>query len=866
MHKVTGFSLVSAAVVGGFFMGQACNRDGADTEESAVANVEVPSDIERRKVPLGGDAKGASDAVVNIVEFSDFECPFCGRVNPTLEQLLKDYEGKVRVFFKHYPLPMHPNAPLAAQAALAASEQGKFWPMHDKLFENRQALQRADLDRYAQELGLNMDTFKKALDAQTYKSRVDADMALAGQLGVRGTPAFFINGRFLSGAQPVDAFKTIIDQELAIAQKMMAEGLHAREVYAKLMEKATTGPATPPVPSPAALPPVPKEVYKVEVGDAPTKGGDAPKVTIVEFSEFQCPYCNRVGPTLQKILETYKDDVQIAFKHLPLPFHNNAEAAALASEAAREQGKFWPLHDKMFANQGALDQASLERYAQELGLDMGRFKAAMKDPKLKARLEADKKQAATFGAGGTPTFFVNGRKLVGAQPFEAFKTLIDEEIKKADEKLAAGTSRKALYAAIIKEGLDKAAPPPARPGAPSPSDVYKVPVDGAPSKGPRDALVTIVVFSDFQCPFCSRIEPTLTQVMDTYKGKVRVVWRDFPLNFHKDAVPAAIVARVAGEQGKFWQMHEKLFANQSALDRASLEKYARELGLNMGKVKSALDSKKYEKEIQADMALGSKVGVQGTPASFVNGRFVSGAQPFEAWKAVIDQELAKAEALVKKGTAKGKLYETIMKEAKAQVAAAPSGGVEPGGPGPGGPEMDKTVYKVEVGKAPSRGPKNAPITVVVFSDFECPYCSKVEPNIAQLEKDFPGKIKVVWKDFPLSFHQNARPAAIAARVAGEEGKFWQMHEKLFQNQRALDRASLERYAQEIGLDVAKLKNALDTNKYNADIDADMKSGAAVGVQGTPATFINGRKVSGAVPYPTFKAIVEQELAKARKGT
>src|SRR5438876_8952995 len=114
--------------------------------------------------------------------------------------------------------------------------------------------------------------------------------------------------------------------------------------------------------------------------------------------------------------------------------------------------------------------------------------------------------------------------------------------------------------------------PQQRPGAPRPNAVYSAGVGNAPVSGAKDALVTIVQFSDFQCPFCSRVEPTMTQILKTYEGKVRVAWKDLPLPFHQNALPAAIVARVAGEEGKFWQMHEKLFANQQALDRPSLEK------------------------------------------------------------------------------------------------------------------------------------------------------------------------------------------------------------------------------------------------------------------------------------------------------
>ena len=119
-----------------------------------------------------------------------------------------------------------------------------------------------------------------------------------------------------------------------------------------------------------------------------------------------------------------------AFKHLPLSFHANAHLAAEASMAANEQGKFWEMHDKMFANQQALDRPSLERYAQEIGLDVGKFKAALDSNKYDAYIAADSAEGMRVGANGTPTFFINGRQVVGAQPIDAFKAVIDDELKK----------------------------------------------------------------------------------------------------------------------------------------------------------------------------------------------------------------------------------------------------------------------------------------------------------------------------------------------------------------------------------------------------------------------------------------------------
>ncbi|HET6147618.1 MAG TPA: thioredoxin domain-containing protein [Polyangia bacterium] len=863
-------------VAGGFYafarFANSGNKEKSGAGEVALKGDGTPDkavgDVPRFRVPLEGAARGPATAKVNIVAFSDFQCPFCSRVIPTMEKLQKEYPNDVRLYFRHNPLPFHPDAPLASQAALEAEAQGKFWEMHDKLFANQQNIKRPDLERYATELGLDMGKFRTALDTSAHKNRIDADMKLAQQIGVQGTPNFFLNGRQVVGAQPYEEFKKVVDDEIARADKLLAAGTPSNQLYAKFMAGAKTAPspaAAAPNQPPAKGPGAGAEVYKVAIGDAPTKGAKQPKVTIVEFSEFQCPYCGRVSPTLESVLKEYGNDVQLAFRHNPLPFHNNAMIASEAAEAAREQGKFWQMHDKLFANQGALDRPNLEKYAQEIGLDMGKFKNVLDTEKYKDRIKKDMDDAANFGARGTPNFFINGRNFRGAQPLEAFKAVIDEELKKADEKLKSGTPRGQLYAALTSNGLTKAAPPPpapARQGEPDATTVFRADVKGAPIKGAKDALVTIVQYSDYQCPFCSRVEPTISKVMDEYKGKVRVAWRDLPLPFHPNAMPAAIAARAAGEQGKYWEMHDKIFANQQTLDRPTYEKYAQELGLNMGKFKAALDAQKGKAEIEADAASGNKIGARGTPAFFINGKFLSGAQPFEAFKAKIDDELKTAEALVAKGTPRAKVYDVIMKDAKTEVAAAPAGQAPEAEKTP---EQDQTVYKVEAGDSQAKGPKNAPITMVIFSDFQCPFCARVEPTLTQIEKEYGGKVRQVWKNYPLPFHNNAEPAAEAAMAAGAQGKFWEMHDKLFANNTALDRPNLEKYAQELGLNMAKFKADLDSSKYKSVIEAETKEGQAVGVNGTPAVFINGRKISGAYPFDTFKKITEEELAKREGG-
>jgi protein-disulfide isomerase len=287
--------------------------------------------------------------------------------------------------------------------------------------------------------------------------------------------------------------------------------------------------------------PAPAAVRKIDVPDsAPAKGPKHAKVTIVEWSDFQCPFCSRVEPTLKQIEDTYSKDVRIIWRNQPLPFHQNAKPAAEAAMAAHEQGKFWPMHDKIYANQQSIDRASLEKYAQEIGLDMGKFKAALDSGKFRAAIEADSAKGNEVGANGTPTFFINGREFVGAQPFESFKNMIDEEIKHADKVLATGVKMDQLYEKVIEDGIKNAPAAPAGGGAAPPPTVANIEVGDSPVKGPKNAPVTIVMFSDFQCPFCSRVEPTLAELEKQYAGKVRIAWKNQPLPFHQNARPAAI--------------------------------------------------------------------------------------------------------------------------------------------------------------------------------------------------------------------------------------------------------------------------------------------------------------------------------------
>ena len=272
-------------------------------------------------------------------------------------------------------------------------------------------------------------------------------------------------------------------------------------------------------------------------------------------------------------------------------------------------------------------RSALDEMIEESLLDA----AAAKEGKTREELVAervDKKLSEPTDAE-IETFYNDNKQRVGGRTLDQVKPQIAQYLT--------GQRRTELYGQVIRE-LKEATPVTVLLDPPR----IDVAVDDDPFVGPQKAPVTIISFSDYECPYCSRAEDTVKQVLSKYEGSVRVVFRDYPLDFHKNAVKAAEAAGCAHEQGKFSAMHDKLFQNQRALGVDSLAGYAEEIGLNLADFKQCLDSGKRNEEVRADIDDGAAVGVTGTPAFFINGRLLTGAQPLEAFVAVIDEELARA--------------------------------------------------------------------------------------------------------------------------------------------------------------------------------------------------------------------------------
>jgi len=185
-------------------------QQAQDEAKKMEEQFENPVDVSIDNAPI----KGNPDAPITVVEFSDFECPFCKRGKETMDQLVKAYPEKVRVAFKHLPLPFHKNAKPASRAALAAGEQGKFWEMHGELFNNQNKLNQEGFIEMAKNIGLDVEKFKADMEnkAAEFDKIIEADMKEANQLGVRGTPGFFVNGVQVRGARPLPYFKNLVDK------------------------------------------------------------------------------------------------------------------------------------------------------------------------------------------------------------------------------------------------------------------------------------------------------------------------------------------------------------------------------------------------------------------------------------------------------------------------------------------------------------------------------------------------------------------------------------------------------------------------------------------------------------------------------
>jgi protein-disulfide isomerase len=362
-------------------------------------------------VPVDGlPMLGDRTAAVTLVELVDYECPYCARAQETIGALRVKYGRDLRVAVVQNPLPMHGHARDAALFALAADARGDFESVHDGLFARHDAAMLED---------------PSPRELTQANAALDRSLALVRALHVHGAPMFFVNGRKISGAQPLATFETIVDEELAHARALVAAGVAPDQIYPRILEEARANPATleAEADEPASY-----------VAEARTIGGahflgeaKAPR-TIVLFTDFECPYCARLDAKLRAFTEGHRD-VRVVLRHRPLPMHPHARLAAKAAIAAEAQGALGAYASVLFEKRSGLEREALIDYAMALGLDVARFERDLDAAGTEQRLVEDETLATKLAVTGTPTSFVDGRRVIGAQPAETFETALTLEAR-----------------------------------------------------------------------------------------------------------------------------------------------------------------------------------------------------------------------------------------------------------------------------------------------------------------------------------------------------------------------------------------------------------------------------------------------------
>ena len=708
-------------LLGGFFL-----RLGGKADEKKVAQRPTggaPQATQARlkmEIPADAPGFGAPDAPVTIVVFDDFQCPWCEKAGKVIERVIKDQPNDVRFVMVHFPLPqLHKEAELAAQAAMEAHAQGKFKQLHDLMFANQRGINREALDKWASQAGLDVARFKNALDQKLHEAAVQRHMSLGKSLGVRGTPTILINGRRFNMTRDMEqnysVLKSIVSEELETVKK---QNIPRGQAWQRLtatglatLDQLTGGPAraadeSDKVPQAAARREVdPNVSYKMEITPQDAwKGDPNALVTIVEFSEYQCPHCKTADGIVDEILAAYPQGVKFVFMHNPIRRHPQAYTAAVAAlevQAQKGLAAFWTFHKKLFAHSTEINPENIEKWLQEAGIDMVKYKASVENKTHDAVISRHQGLAMRFGARGTPAFFVNGYFLSGARPLAQFKPVIDREIAKANQAISEGKATAESYYAFLMSTAEPAAKwiggdgskPNRRAQRPrlDHTKIYRVfPEGGAavfnkiPFFGDPKAQVVVTMGIDLECPWCEKLLPTLDELMNGtplpdgqapgpdhftgYKKGVKFVLLHFPLPFHKAAPLAHQAAQEVFEQKgpvAFHSYFKKCLLNLKALNRANLEAWAQELGVNMPKFKDALDKEVHKAFVEQVQGLARDIGVQGTPAVFVNGRFMLG-RGLPIFRRAIDEALATAAEMMKANPSltTDKVYEELMKTAE----------------------------------------------------------------------------------------------------------------------------------------------------------------------------------------------------------
>ena len=535
-------------------------------------------------VVLSATEVGAAHSPVTIIAFLDFQCPYCARSTGVLKELTELYPNEIRLVVKNSPLNIHPNSKLLHEAAMAAASQGKFWEMYNALYARQaQKLDIEGLFHLAKSLGLNTTTFRRDMDSHRFLPLVERDRLEARALGVEATPTFFINGKKIEGFASFPTMKQAVDDEL-------------RKISPALLKVA-------------GLPE--RRITDIDVSNAPLRGTAGASVEIVEFADMQCPYCAKQVDTLKSLVEAYPGKIAWYFKSYPLSFHADSPLAHEALMAARAQGKFWDMHDAIFANQSSIKRNDLIRLAAQIGLDISRFNTDLDGMKYRAEIEKDQNDGEQLGVNGTPTMFINGRAITGIHSYAELQNIINDELKIGPQSPVPAINSSAI-AALPQTDL---------------------------TRGPANARITITWFADLSSSLTAQSDQLLRAVQSKYPKDVRVVFKNRPVLVNPDAQQIHEAAMAAAAVDKFWDMEQKLASLKKRATREDLMRIAHEIGMDPQKLDAALEAGTYRDAVARDVLEARRRDVRGSPVFFVNSTRLEGVQPLADFEKVVQGEL-----------------------------------------------------------------------------------------------------------------------------------------------------------------------------------------------------------------------------------
>lgn len=612
--------------------------------------------------------------------------------------------------------------------------------------------------------------------------------------------------------------------------------------------------------------------YAVPVGESISIGPHDAPITIINFSDFQCPFSQRAVPVIALLMEQYPEKIRYVFKHFPLGFHRLATKAARTSIAADRQGNFWEAYELIFQNNKNLTSEKLSAMAQKLQLDMERFQVDSTSQESQHIINRDIDEGRQFGVRGTPTLFVNGKRMVGVE-IKVMREIIAKDLKKAEKMKREGITD--FYAAFIKNGMTTFAKPKSV-APPVQKTIYRlIPPENTPSIGNQESEMRIVAFLDYQCPHSRKVYNTMKELAEQKKRAVLLQFINLPLSFHLHAKEAALAALVANKHEKFELFSDKMFSTQhvwSSMDKSAFSDYllsvAKSLEIDESTFKRELASATVKRKLRKQREIAENLGVHITPASFINGRYIRGAYPLFSFIATYDEEKQRSDLHRKEKSLSGeKLYLELVKDGEPFIHSASA-------------QARRTlfadggdIYTPRLhGEEPQIGTKSTPLTVVLFVDYPCPYSRRGFMLLKQLQSEQIEKLHVLLKHLPLRSSPYAREIALYAitvnSLYGEE-KYSETAALLFSRQKEMGGLKkvdlfLKKLTEDLGLEWKKVAKKMHAPETLLILTKDIDEAQRLHVTGVPTLFINGKKIKGVHPISWFRAAINKRANEMKE--